>query len=748
MKNKKLVLSVLSTAVVASMASSAFAAPKAGLYFNNTGKFYELMSVLDLNDSAFAEFKAALTNTSNWDDIVFVKDNGQGAFIEEILNEQNPWDEALVQSDFVASYNVIGEDGNPTGTYKPEVGTPAGELVLNSVTAANAKDIVVDFDDELDAITAEDEANYVIKVNNGTALATSAYTVTVNKDDASKATIVLNTALKTGDYVSVTVKKTVLNKALGALAEDTTKTFSYVDTTAPAVKSVEVKGNDLVVTFDEYVAGIGLITIDNKSFNVPAPGLTFPGQTFTLTGAATGLAAGSHTVAFANVTDLEPTPNNAPYLTKAFDVTVDTAAPTVSKFEATGEYKFKVVFDKEVTSPTVAVKKNGYALNASIAPVDGSGTDDEYEVTVSDNGQVTVYGDSETSAALSVTVSGYKALNNDMYGNQFTNNVTLAKDGAAPAVVTRFSKVNTVSGEEVFDIQFSEELNTTVDASKVILKDKDGVRKAINVGGVSVAADANGKNTILRVVADSVQTSNLINAGTYTIDLGAGAVKDLAGISNAATSVSITKSGSTVGDIDLTQSGDITVASNVITINFGTDMTAAATTLSNYKLNNAALKANAIYFDGGKDTVKIELEDETIASTGNALLTISDNVVAVDGSKLSAASKNIVVGTFTDNVDPVLVSAKKESSTALVLTFSENVTVTDNAAHRDDFVVKVNGTEVAATAISATDNKVTLTLPAYNTAQTVTVATYKENIDTADTTGNKVKVNTSAITAN
>nr|WP_254613135.1 SwmB domain-containing protein [Brevibacillus sp. HB1.2] len=180
-------------------------------------------------------------------------------------------------------------------------------------------------------------------------------------------------------------------------------------------------------------------------------------------------------------------------------------------------------------------------------------------------------------------------------------------------------------------------------------------------------------------------------------------------------------------------------------------MTAAASNASSYQLNGAPIKANAAYFNGSKEEVVIELQDETIASTGKAVLGINDSVVAVDGSKLNAASKSLVVDGFTDNVDPTLVSAKKESSTSLVLTFSEDVVVADDAAHLDDFVVKVNGTVVGATYIGSVDGdakKVTLTLPQYNTSQTVTVATYKSDLNTKDIQGNTLKVNTTPITAN
>ncbi|TQK63043.1 flagellar associated repeat protein [Brevibacillus sp. AG162] len=751
--NKKVALSILSATVVASMASSAFAAPKSGVYLGgDVDRYYELRDLFNLTDAGNKKFAADMAATS-FDKLIYVDFDGKGASLREIMNgEFSKVKRDLKETDFEGVYTKSNLDGSNGATYDPRkdaVPGPAGELKVEAVDALNANEIVVDFDDELDTVTAEDASNYELKVNNQ---AGPAFTVKVDSVDKTKAVITLTNAnIKTGDYVSLTVKKTVLNKNLSGLEKDETKTFSFVDTAAPVIKSVQVKGNDVVVSFDEYVGSIGLITIDNKNVNVPS---TNPAvKEITLTGAATGLTAGQHTIAFANVKDLQATPNNAPYLTKTFDVTVDAAAPSVSKVEAAGEYKFKVVFDKEVTKPTtISVKKNGYAVNADIQPVAGT-NDDEYYVTVADNGQVKVYGDNETTTNLSVTVGGYKATNNNMFGNEFTTSVTLSKDGAAPTIVNRFSKVvnkgTTELPNEVFHVQFSEELIDAVgavDTTKIVLKDKDGVRKTVE--SAQVVTDASGKKTILEVASNDVKANGAINAGTYTIDFGTGAVKDLSQNPNAAASVSIVKSGAVTGEIDL--NNKVTVADNKITIDFGREMSAAATSLSNYQFNGAPIKATSIYFKDTKEKVVIELQDETIPSSGKAVLTIADSVVAVDGSKLNAASKNLVVGEFTDNVDPVLVSAKKESSTALVLTFSENVAVDTTADYLDDFVVKVNGTTVTPEAIAGgTDKKtVTLTLPTYNTAQTVTVATYKSDLNTKDEAGNTLKVNTTPITAN
>jgi len=607
--------------------------------------------------------------------------------------------------------------------------------IFSGFCAINAKDIVVDFDDELDAETAEDLANYTIKKNNGAALATdgTAFTATIDATDKTKLNIVLTTPLANGDSVSLTVSKSVLNKDLGGLAEDVTKTLSFSDTAAPVVSKVEVSGTDLVVTFDEYVASVGLAKVDGTSVTVGA----VTGKTVTLTGAATGLTAGTHTVAIGNATDIATPVNTATYQTKSFTISEDAAIPEVNTLTANGQMSFVVKFNKEVTAPTVTVKKSGFALNiVSVNPVDGGGTDDEYVVTVADAAPVTVYGSGESTATLSVTVSGYKAINNDMFGNSFANNVTLTKDTVAPTVVTRYSKIvdvdPTAAFNEGFHIQFSENLDAlTLDPTKVILKDKDGVRLNPANITVSVENDANTNPTIVRVESTDVVTTGEINAGTYTVELAAGAIKDTAGNANAATSVNYTKSGTAPADIDLT--GQISAAADTISINFGEDMTASATTLANYKIDNAALPTGTlIYFNGNKQNVEIKLPAGSIETNSDVLFSISNAVVSEDGSKVEATDLNTVLTGLVDNVKPQLVSAKKVSATSVELTFSEAMdTVADIAGEWDDFVISVNGVEVAATAIAngSSTNKLVLTVPTYNTAQTVVVKV----ADTADT---------------
>jgi hypothetical protein len=638
---------------------------------------------------------------------------------------------------------------------------------VESVMAINAKDIDVVFNSLLDKVTAEDAANYVVTVNNGTALtAGTDYTVEVDANNAKKVNLVLSDAqaLSHGDYVTVTVKDDVLTNELTALSEDYITSFTFTDKVAPSVVKAEINGADIVVTFDDYVSNVGLVKVDGDDFAVTAINTslgTTKSKTITLAGAATGLATGNHSVVLGNVADLNT--NVTTYATTQVAVSDDTVKPAVSSVEKLGEYTFLVKFNKEVSVPTVTAKKSGYGLTvSSVAPKDGSGTDDEYIVTVDDALPVEVYATGEESVTLSVGVTGYQALSNDMYGDVYTGSVTLSTDKTAPTVVNRFSKIvdrgTTPTVDEGFEFQFSEALAAgSVDATKVVLKDKDGIRQDPENYTVSVENDPEGNPTVLRVESTDVVTTGAIDAGTYNVELGAGAVTDLAGNNNAAASVTFTKTSATPTDINLTSA--ISASGRTIDIAFGENMTTSATTLANYKIDNQPLPAGTlIYFDVDKQNVQIVLPAGYVSKTADVLFTISSNVVSEDGSKIEAADLNTVLTGLTDDVAPLLVSATKVDSTHIKLTFNEGLAAqtVSTATLNDDFVVKVNGTVINITdnaAITLGDKSVVFEVNTYNTAQTVTVTSATESTSPAltlnltDVQGNKVKSGTT-VTAN
>ncbi|WP_055745650.1 hypothetical protein [Brevibacillus choshinensis] len=168
--NKKVVLSVLSTAVVASMAASAFAAPKDGLYIGgNVNKYYSTDVLLNMNAAAKAAYVNEVKSITDFNNLVFVDFSGKGASIQEILEDglANAKAEALVKEDFATSYAVATVTGSTDGTYDARAAvdpsTPVGDLKVESVSAINTSGVEFKFA----ALTADIKgATVEVKDNN------------------------------------------------------------------------------------------------------------------------------------------------------------------------------------------------------------------------------------------------------------------------------------------------------------------------------------------------------------------------------------------------------------------------------------------------------------------------------------------------------------------------------------------------------------------------------------------------------
>lgn len=608
---------------------------------------------------------------------------------------------------------------------------------LKSVEAKNGKDLVLTFNKPLDELTAENKANYELKINNASALAAGNYTVELDENDKTKVHVTLadSSKLANGSYVTVKASKEILTSELKKQADDVTKAFTFVDLSAPKVTKVEKVGNNVKVTFDDYVSAVGLVKVNGvvKDKTVASP---FSKEVI-ITNGALNLGNGTYTVELANVSDIASVVNTTSFATGSFTITDDTVAPVISKVEKTADNKFKIEFNKDVTAPTVSVTKNGFALNQSVSKIDNR----TYEVTVSNNGGVTLYNSGETTVALSVAISGYKAVSNNIVGDASVQSVTLSKDTTAPSIVSRFNEIKA----EAFEIHFDETLKSA-DETKIVLTDKNGVRKS--VASATIVNNASGEAKVLRVESTDILEAGVIVEGKYTLALSKGAVKDLADNESAATTVEFTKSVQSATEIAVSA----TAANNVITIPYGVAMTNSAINLANYKLDNKALPAGSvIYFSGNKATVVIELPAGSIERTQAAVFSIDSAVTSEAGAKVNAASSNqIIASGLVDNVRPTLTSAKKINETTIELTFSENLgSVEDVLNNRNDFVVKVNGVTFNTSAIvdgTSGDNKVRLTVPAYNVAQTVTVATATADLNVADVQGNLI-VGGSSVTA-
>lgn len=134
MKNKKLALSVLSTAVVASMASSAFAAEQ-GFYIGGDVKhYYSLDSFFSSKNTSNIEDEV---NSVGFDQVVYVDEDGKAANLDDlIVKGENALSEdldAVFGDTLHDDYTSVDQDGHEGEVVQPE---PADGPVASDLTAA------------------------------------------------------------------------------------------------------------------------------------------------------------------------------------------------------------------------------------------------------------------------------------------------------------------------------------------------------------------------------------------------------------------------------------------------------------------------------------------------------------------------------------------------------------------------------------------------------------------------------------
>lgn len=174
--NKKVALSLLSATVFASMAASAFAAPKSGVYMGgDVDRYYALTDLFKLNDAGYAKFQSDLAKTK-FENLIFVDRDGKGASLKEILSSTQDFEKIkrdLKQNDFEGEYAKSNLDGTNGESYDPRkdiTPEPTGDLKVESVSAINSTSIKLDLNKEV-TLTA---ANVTVDGAAPTAVAQSA----------------------------------------------------------------------------------------------------------------------------------------------------------------------------------------------------------------------------------------------------------------------------------------------------------------------------------------------------------------------------------------------------------------------------------------------------------------------------------------------------------------------------------------------------------------------------------------------
>ncbi|MED1722445.1 hypothetical protein [Brevibacillus parabrevis] len=767
--NKKVVLSVLSTAVVASMAASAFAAPKQGLYIGgNVKKFYSTSTLLNMTKDARTTYKNEL-KTAGFQNLVFVNIKGQGATIKEMidLGTKVALADPLKQSDFLDSYGVVQNDGTVNGTEVPKVDpVPTDDLKVESVSAINSAQIEIKFNTAVKASTVVASATAGAEVK-GT-LVDGAITVNSldgNTVNINSAVAALSTDGKTLTLTAVAGEKFAgrydVKVAEGAIKSANDKivakfetTINVADATAPVVASTtQVAADKVKVTFSEPLSTLGTVTFklaDGTPVQTGGTGVTISHvagsneATFTL---GSDVAAKKDVVAtFVGTQDFAGnliSPNPATATLHKGDV--DGTAPTVSTVTVVDASKFEVKFSEplQTAAPVISiVSGDGGALTVTQDSTDKS----KFVVTTT----TPVTGLQTISVA-----AGYKDLSGEA-GAAFSKVVNFTTDTTAPTLVS----ANTVSDSNVqyLEVTFNENvvaLPTLANIAVTGTKVKDFVTTPVAVTGGQIAANkfvpVTDNEKVFRIKLSDLLAGDDVEGAVYSLTLtgkDAGAatvalVEDKFGNDGQSTltatvtrGVDGTPSNTNRATIDTSvgTNGIDVVNTNTLTVGFNQPLDGpTATNPANYTIAGAVVeKAILNPVIGGKQTVTLKLKADSNTFSGLRNVTIS-GVKAKDGLVMEEYK---TTESLNENVAPTITKAVLTTPNTVTLTFSE--AVTNAAADTNDFELLIGGVKVASNDEITTAQQttaattLTLTLEAAVTADDLAKGLKIKGIDTID----------------
>ncbi|MBU5218128.1 S-layer homology domain-containing protein [Bacillus albus] len=667
--------------------------------------------------------------------------------------------------------------------YNPEVKTDAK---VESVSAINAQEIKVTFTNPVNEKSAINEGNYIFK-QNGADLASADFEGEAGKKgvlskDGKSVTfkLVAGKAFANSDKYAVHSTTGVLGADLKPVEKylDTEKTFS--DSKAPELLGARVVGNAVELTFNKPVKETADVKIDGVKIEGAKVASKTPGV-YTLTTSAIAdkgiFAKGDHEVVVYDAEDtLRVNANKASILTTKYTVASDTTAPEVKSVKAINNRSFKVTFSEPLSQhPEVTVKKGNYTFpTAAYDTVGGNGvvqfTIDpqdatSYIVSIKEDAKDArnpLYASGEKNVDLSVNLKNFKDTVN-LLGKPVDMSVSLTEDTATPKVST--DSLNKIDGNNLL-VKFNGKIVVN-NKDQIVVRDKDGVvvtSEITTVGDVlniKLASAAKDEPYTVEVKAGAVKFAKDENLASYSVNTN----------SNIAFNTTVSTTGIVTPVVE--KNADIiSIDGDVITVNYGQDMSGNAKDVENYKIDGKALPAGTTAeFVGSKQIVKISLPKNYFAKAQDAKFTISTNVLTSSGSKVVANAQTKApvekLINFADNTAPKLASAvyvkatnEAEVSNTIKVTFNENVKefTADDAEFINDLKVVVNGNNAAVKGIKhggeKEKNVVYLTTEKdLNVAQAATISVvpkgaYNPEINITDAAGNKLSLgNVTASTA-
>lgn len=472
--NKKVALSVLSTAVVASMAASAYAAPKAGVYVGgDIKKYYSTTTLLNLSKEAKEQYGKELRAAGN-SNLVFVHINGKGAFFSEILKDGSAvaFAEPLKKSDFVDLYKVVKPDGTSTETEdakaKVDGDDNTGDLKVESVSAINASQIQVKFSADVEDNSAVEAKNYTVKKGSTTIVAipslVDSKTVVLTIDPKVAVDINLNQAT-----LDITASEIKSAKDASKKIPNYSGKVTVLDLNIPQAVDAKLVGPGLIqVSFSEPVYspnGLGFL-IDGGQYSVSVKEFT-PATKSVLLQTGT-LSQGNHTITV-NPDNAKEVKDGAGLLVAktdvALSVTEDKTAPALVSGKVSSQTEVVLTFDEPITGlakTSVYHTANTSAYQPEVVEEVKGTNQKQWKLTFKNplpTGNLTLY--------------VAKDAIQDNFGNKnsqvLSTTVSVVSDTVKPTV----TELKVVSATDV-TLTFSEEVTGADSKANYKITDKDG----------------------------------------------------------------------------------------------------------------------------------------------------------------------------------------------------------------------------------------------------------------------------------
>ena len=606
-----------------------------------------------------------------------------------------------------ATQATIAQKVKENGLQAEEI--PSQELVVESVTAINSKQVEVKFTQAVkkdSVIAAGKLAASKVTVQRTEAATTPAGVITNTLTDLGNTSAAADATLSTdGKTLTITTHSnqvldgTYTVQVSGVVAATTEKTmeayastFKVSDKTQPTVTDVkfDVASNKFEITYSEPIKTAPVVVRVNGEATTPATVSTSDQSKVTVARPAAVKLGSTVSLYVAGAQD-GATNMSVPY-TGDVTLSIDENALQVTSVEQKSSNEILVVFNKPLDSTsnsTLTTAGSGSGKTDSALTFLANGTvyesNTNFKVTkdlADTTGKTYILKFTAGTAPNYKIYSGTTAnislvfANNvlkDVYGQSLatdTKTLTLTKDTEGPKVVSAKIVNNKI------EVTFDEDIASTGGNTGQIVLRKDGV--ALSTAASAIQKGSTGDDAkVLQITLNTTDLDNgKMKAGTYTVRLNPAAIKDAHSNDNTAQNATVSKD-ATAATEDLKATVAKNTANNKIKVTFTEAVTAdTALNASNYTLDGAALPTGTdIYFaDSTKTVVNIDLPANSV-NIGSASSPAKAEF-AVSGVQ-TAAGKTVVATSglvdLEDNTPTILKSAKLLAANVLELTFDEDL---------------------------------------------------------------------------